>query len=50
MNREASITIKVTKNEKEIIISKSKELGFSSFSDYLRYIGLSTIEIKRTTK
>ena len=50
MNRDDSITIKLTKTEKETIISKSKELGFISFSDYLRYVGLNTKEIKRNSK
>jgi uncharacterized protein (DUF1778 family) len=50
MNRNVSITIKLTKEEKKTIITKAAELGFTSFSDYLRYIGLNTSEIQRSTK
>lgn len=45
-----SIIIKVSEEQQIIIKTKSKEFGFNSVSDYLRYLGINTKEIKRTIK
>jgi hypothetical protein len=48
--KDKSIIIKVSEEQHAIIKEKSKELGFDTMSEYLRYLALNTKEIKRIIK
>lgn len=48
--KDKSIIIKVSEEQHATIKEKSKEFGFDTMSEYLRYLALNTKEIRRVIK
>lgn len=48
--KDKSIIIKVSVEQHALIKSKSREFGFETMSEYLRYLALNTKEMKRSIK
>lgn len=45
MNKEETIALRVTKEEKEVIFEKAKSFNMK-VSDYIRFVSMNTKEIK----
>lgn len=50
MNKFKNIIIRVTESEKQKIEQNYKKFGFHSLSEYLRFVGINTKNIKVDTK
>jgi hypothetical protein len=48
--KDKSIIIKVSADQHTLIKEKSKEFGFETMSEYLRYLALNTKEVKRSIR